>query len=91
MQAALLVRGFPPKVGFLANFLYTHIVNLTQAIISRWAVGGGGGEPKKDRCAQRRGAVLRQKSTSLLIINCHAKVCILGVLAFLYSHIPEAY
>ncbi len=29
MQAALLVRGFPPKVGLFANFLYTHIVSLT--------------------------------------------------------------
>jgi hypothetical protein len=62
MQAALLVRGFPPKVGLVANFLYTHIVSLTGRQLfkdDRWVRGGG--EPKKTG-ARSAGGLLCDKN-----------------------------
>ncbi len=42
-DAFLLIRGFPPKLGFFANFLFTYIVNLWKGAGERW--------PGNDACA----------------------------------------
>ncbi len=35
-DAFLLIRGFTPKLGFYANFLFTYIVNLWAGAGKRW-------------------------------------------------------